>query len=76
MNTIVPYAINPSSFSSSNTVVLSSITIQFALEAMDKEAAYTKLQDLVWILEVLTAHNICKIVMQLKASQNSLNSYF
>jgi hypothetical protein len=40
MNTIVPYAINPSSFSSSNTVVLSSITIQFALEAMDKEAAY------------------------------------
>jgi hypothetical protein len=42
MNTIVPYAINPS-FSSSNTVVLSSITIQFALEAMDKEAAYTKI---------------------------------
>jgi hypothetical protein len=42
MNTIVPYAINPSSFSSSNTVVLSSI-IQFALEAMDKEAAYTKI---------------------------------
>jgi hypothetical protein len=42
---------------------------------MDKEAACTKLQDLVWILKVLTAHNMRKIVCNLKR-QNSLNSYF
>jgi hypothetical protein len=42
MDAIVSYAINPSSFSSSNAVV-HSITIQFALEAIDKEAACTKI---------------------------------
>jgi hypothetical protein len=35
---------------------------------MDKEAVY-KIAGSGLILKVLTAHNICKIVMQLKASK-------
>jgi hypothetical protein len=40
MNTIVPYAI-PAALAA--LTPLYCITIQFALEAMDKEAAYTKI---------------------------------
>jgi hypothetical protein len=65
MNTIVPYAINPSSFSSSNTVVLSSITL--ALEAMDKEEVY-KIAGSGLDFGKSSPLTISKIVMQLKAS--------